>query len=108
MIQKPSEKEEEYFKRQELERLRKMREEAAAQTANAERERLKQLHFMRCPKCGMELAEVAYRGVAVDVCFACGGMYLDAGEIDKVLEYKEPGLMGRMVSTLFGRDLPAD
>ncbi len=108
MIHKPSEKEEEYFKHQDLERLRKLREEAAAATAKAERERLKELHFMRCPKCGMELAELTYRSVAVDACFACGGMYLDAGEVDKILAYKEPGLMGRMVGTLFGRDLPAD
>lgn len=108
MINKPSEKEEEYFKRQELERLRKLREEAAAATAAAEQDRLKKLHYMRCPKCGMELAEVTFRGVAVDACFACGGMYLDAGEIDKILAHKEPGLMSRMVGTLFGRDVPAD
>lgn len=108
MIHKPSEKEEEFFKRAELEKLRRLREEAAAATAAAERQRLKDLHFMRCPKCGMEMAEVEFRAVTIDACFACGGMYLDAGEIERILAYKEPGVLGRVVGTLFGRDTPAD
>ncbi len=98
---KPSENEDEYFKRQELERLKVQREQAARMTAEQERERLKELHWMRCPKCGLELAEVDFRGVFVDACFACGGMFFDRGEIDKV-DKDEPGLLGRMTSTLFG------
>lgn len=102
---KPSEQEEEYFKRQEIQRLKRLREEAAQQTAQDERAKLKEQHWMRCPKCGMELAEVDFRGVEVDTCFTCGGMYLDRGEIDKILKQTdEPGLLGRMVSTLFGSD----
>ena len=46
-----------------------------------ERDNLKQLHQMRCPKCGMELKEIEVRGVQVDRCFSCNGTWLDAGEL---------------------------
>ncbi len=104
MPDKPSENEQEYFQRLDMERVRAAREKAARETAAQEAARLKQLHWMRCPKCGMELAEVEFRGVTVDACFACGGMYFDSGEVDKLDGRKEPGLLGRMSATLFGRD----
>ena len=79
---KPSDKEEEYFAKQEFERLRKLQEERAKQIAEEERQNLKTLHFMRCPKCGMELKEIDYKGVKVDKCFSCEGLWLDAGELE--------------------------
>jgi len=101
---KPSDSEDEYFQRQELEKLRKAREQAASQLAERERDELKELHWMRCPKCGLELSEVDFRKVKVDTCFGCGGMYLDQGEIDKILDSDEPGMLGRMKSFVFGGD----
>lgn len=98
----PSDREDEYFKRQELEQLKRAREEAARALAEQERKRLKELHWMRCPKCGLELAEVDYRGVVVDACFNCGGTFFDRGEVEKILDAKEPGTMRRMISHLFG------
>lgn len=50
----------------------------------AERERLRQQHWMRCPKCGNELEEIVFRGVKVDKCFGCGGVYLDDGELEQL------------------------
>jgi len=102
MTQKPSDQEEEYFKKLELDKVKRLREKAAREMAAKEKEELKKLHWMQCPKCGMELAEVDFRSVLVDACFTCGGMFLDRGEIDKILQDKESGLFGRMVSTLFG------
>lgn len=49
-----------------------------------ERERLRELHWMRCPKCGAELKEIVFRSVKVDKCFACGGVYLDDGELEQL------------------------
>ena len=54
------------------------------ETVEAEKRRLAELHWMRCPKCGMELAEIDFRDVQVDACFACGGMFFDHGEVDKL------------------------
>jgi len=99
---KPSDAEEEYFKLEELRALKAARERAARETAAREREELKGLHWMRCPKCGLELAEVDYKGVTVDACFGCQGMFFDQGEVEKIVEHHEPGLFGRINRTLFG------
>jgi len=105
MIDKPSDKEAEYFMKEELTTIKRMRGEAAAKLQVEERERLKKLHWMRCPKCGMEMSEIDYRGVEVDACFSCGGMYFDKGEVEKLLddEREQPGFLRKMVSQLYGK-----
>ncbi len=91
-MQKPSEKEEEYFARLEFERKKKIEEEKHRRLAEAERARLKELHFMRCPKCGMELIAVNYKGIEVDKCSECEGVWLDAGELEAVSKLEKPVL----------------
>ena len=61
-----------------------MEEEKQRQSAEEEKKRLKETHYMRCPKCGMELSEVGYKGISIDKCHQCGGMWLDAGEMEAV------------------------
>ncbi len=99
---KPSEKEEAYFKMEELKRLRKLREEEQRRMAEEERKRLKELHWMRCPKCGMELNEVELYGVMVDACFSCGGSFFDKGEVEKILEAADTGFLRKLRGVLFG------
>ena len=41
-----------------------------------------------CPKCGKPMAQVLEAGVTVDRCRACGGIWLDALEMEKVLVVK--------------------
>ena len=84
MAAKPSDKEDEYFERLEIERRKKMEEEKLRKLAEGEKNRLKELHYMRCPKCGMELNEIDYKGIKVDKCLACDGIWLDAGEMEAV------------------------
>src|SRR5690606_31991394 len=81
---KPSEKEEEYFARLELERRKKAEEEKNKKLAEEEKSRLKELHYMRCPACGIELSEIYYKNIKVDQCINCDGIWHDAGEIDSV------------------------
>jgi hypothetical protein len=94
MPEKSLDKEEEYFARIEFERLRKLQEEREKQIAENEKRRLKELHFMRCPKCGMELSEIDYQGVKVDKCFSCEGVWLDSGELEALTALKKPALDG--------------
>jgi len=94
---KPSKAEDEYFARQEIERRKKWAQEQAAKMAVDEKESLKKAHWMKCPKCGMDLAEIELHGVKVDQCANCGGIFLDAGELDQ-LEKKDAGVMGRVFS----------
>jgi len=94
---KPSEKEEEYFARLEVERKRKLGEERHGQLKEEERQRMKALHFMRCPKCGMDLQEIDFKGIKVDKCFGCEGLWVDAGELISILEL-ERTMMDRLFS----------
>src|SRR5574341_2414511 len=98
--QKPSHPEDEYFAREEAEKKRRMALEVMRQTAEAERERLKALHHMRCPKCGMQMHEVRPRGLDVDVCFACGGVFLDRSEVDAIAATEQKGIMAAIINWL--------
>jgi hypothetical protein len=89
---KPSDKEEEYFARLELERKKKIEEAKLKRIAEEEKRKLKELHYMHCPKCGMELSEIDYKGINVDKCFSCGGVWLDAGEIDVLAKLEKLAL----------------
>jgi uncharacterized protein len=81
---KPTNQEEEYFARQEALKLRKLMLQTKEQMADEERKKLKELHWMCCPKCGMKLKQIAVNSVEVDKCFSCGGMFLDDGELEKI------------------------
>ncbi len=92
MSLRPSEKEEEYFARMEYEKKKKLEEEKHKALAEEEKKRLKELHFMRCPKCGMELIEIDYKGIKVDKCSECEGIWLDAGELEAVSKLEKSGI----------------
>ncbi len=47
---------------------------------------------MRCPKCGMELGEVDYKGILIDKCFQCEGIWLDAGELELIAKLEKGAL----------------
>jgi len=89
-------REDEWFHRNEkqlVEAARKARQqreqERAAKEAAEMRKRLRESHFMKCPKCGHDLREEALEGVTVDRCTFCEGVFFDAGELDKVLMEKD-------------------
>jgi uncharacterized protein len=94
---KPSENEEEYFARQEAELKRKLASEHQAKLKAEERERERSLHYMKCPKCGMQLQEIAFGNVRVDKCFNCEGLWLDNGELEKITR-KDSGFMGSLLN----------
>ncbi len=77
-------KEEEFFARQEIEKKRAYADKIKSELVTQEREQLKNLHWMRCPKCGMELNTVLFRGVNIDKCFGCNGVFLDNGELEEL------------------------
>src|SRR5512139_3133127 len=82
----PSENEERFFKEQELRlRMERLNKEQQA-VAESEKRRLKELHYMHCPKCGQQLATEKYAVVEVDVCPSCKGMWLDAQELEQIIQ----------------------
>ena len=40
---------------------------------------------LRCPSCANRLVEVERTGVLIDACPSCRGVWLDRGELDKIL-----------------------
>ena len=92
MAIKPTEKEEEYFAMVELEKLKRIEMEKHKALKEEEKRRLKELHFMKCPKCGMEIIEVDYKGLKVDKCSECDGVWLDAGELEAVAKMDKSGI----------------
>lgn len=85
MVNKPSTKEEEYFARQEFEKRKKAEEDKQKKLAIEEKKKLKELHHMRCPKCGMQLVEIDFKGIKIDKCSHCSGSWFDAGEVETLL-----------------------
>ncbi len=41
---------------------------------------------LRCPSCDGRMQEVDRRGVRIDICTECRGVFLDRGELDKLLD----------------------
>ena len=89
---KPSEREAEFIARMEFGKRKKLEEEKHRQLKGEERKKLKNLHYMRCPKCGMELIEIDYKEIKVDKCSECDGIWLDAGELETISKLEKTGL----------------
>jgi uncharacterized protein len=94
---KPSESEEEHFTRVEAERKKKYAKEHARKLAEQQRQELKERHWMRCPKCGMELQTIKYQDIEVDRCFTCNGTWLDQGELEKVAASEKSGALSALL-----------
>ena len=99
---KPSKKEEEYFAKQMFEEKQKIEQDKQRNLVAAERRKAKELHFMKCPKCGMNLVEIDYKSIKVDRCSACEGVWLDSGELAQVVKL-EKGALDRLFS-VFSKD----
>ena len=91
-LNKPSEAEDEYFAREEAARRQREALELNKQMAVAEREQRKKLHYMKCPKCGMDLTETAFRGVTIDKCYSCGYLGFDDKELEILLGHDQTNL----------------
>ena len=74
--------EEEYFYKRDQELIRTMRQQADMERRRVAREQQKELHWMRCPKCGGEMEEIAVDALKVDRCKDCAGVYFDDGELE--------------------------
>ena len=97
--------EEEYFLREEIEKKRKLALKQNDELAQKQRAELKKLHFMKCPKCGMDLHTLKRGSVEIDTCFNCQGIWLDGGELEQIMAQgseKSGGVM-KAVLNIFGK-----
>jgi hypothetical protein len=98
---KPSHAEEEYFAREEAEKLHKIHEERRKNETEQTRAARKKAHYMKCPKCGWDLATIALRSVYIDKCFECGVVVLDKGELEILAGKESEGSFLKTVVELF-------
>jgi uncharacterized protein len=67
---------------------------------------------MTCPACGGELVELDRGGVRVDACRSCRGVWLDRGELDKIVAHERRTVAAvdddedDFVREMTGRDKP--
>ena len=60
---------------------------------------------MNCPTCKVELKIADRQGVEIDYCPQCRGVWLDRGELDKIIERSsQPGGYGRETPDPYQRD----
>lgn len=78
-------KEEEYFYEANKELIERRRVELDETREKRREERLKAVHWMKCPKCGHEMKEFTLSGIFLDQCTQCKGIYFDQGELDTLL-----------------------
>jgi len=76
-FRKPSKNEEEYFLREDFEKRRSEARQKAEKRADEDRQRLRELHRERCPRCGERLEHVRIRKLWADQCPVCEGVWLD-------------------------------
>ena len=66
-------------------RLARLEKEQQAES-EAKKLRLKETHWMHCPKCGQNLSTEKCGEVEIDVCPSCKGVWLDVGELGTIVE----------------------
>ena len=98
MSDKPSRNEDEYFAREDAERIRKLREKEAAERTAAERK----ASLMKCPKCGAGLQTETLHEIQIDRCPECHGIWLDDGEMEALMRHEDPGTFRRIMGDLWG------
>jgi len=97
---KPSHTEDDYFAKEDAEKKRKLALSVHKAMAIDEARRLKDLHRGHCPNCGQSMHEVKLRGVPVDICFACNGIFLEAHEVQAFQNQIDEGRRGVVAAFL--------
>lgn len=92
MSTNPSKREAEGFALHELENLNKIEEKRQKKRDEKRKRQARVLHWMKCPKCGMDLIEIDYKHIKMDKCSHCSGIWLDAGEMEQVAKMDKMGL----------------
>lgn len=39
---------------------------------------------LKCPRCEKDMKKLVRKGIELDICGKCGGMWLDKGEVDRI------------------------
>ena len=87
-VQKRSATEDEYFMKIDGQKLDKIRGDLNKKRMEESKQKRKEAHWMKCPKCGSDLEELDLQSVLIDKCTDCQGIWLDKGELELLTEGK--------------------
>jgi hypothetical protein len=90
--------ENEYFRRKEQELIEKLR----AKRAEEEKQVAAATSAIHCPKCDGTLSEITFEDVQIDRCNKCNGVWLDSGELERLIAKDESGWLNRWWNTVTG------
>jgi uncharacterized protein len=97
--EKPSNVEDEYFAREDAERLRKLHYEEQRRLGQSEKDDLRKLHGGRCSNCGALMVPEQAGDVRILHCPACGGAFLDKTAWNYLHAHAEPhSVMGAVLN----------
>ena len=81
--------EEDYFRRKNQELVARMKERLSTENS------LQETSF-DCPKCDGRLQTGNFENIQIDICDTCGGVWLDAGELQQITSKQESSWLGRL------------
>jgi len=99
--------EDEYIAKEEAEKTKRLKEQLKEKHSIEQRELTKAHCYMKCPKCGADLNEVTFRGIKIDRCLNCDGVWLDEGELIKLAGDEESSTIGNILHIITGMNLPS-
>ena len=85
--------EEEYFHRKNKEAIEKLR----AKMKVAQEAKAAGASSMTCPRCGGSLKESRFDEVTIDTCEKCGGVWLDASELQQLTQREKGGWLSGLL-----------
>jgi len=102
-LDKTKRAEDEYIAKEEAEKTKRLKEQLKEQQSQEDREQTKAQCYMKCPKCGADLNEVTFRGIKIDRCLLCDGVWLDEGELDKLAGTEDESVIGNIIQIITGK-----
>ena len=74
MREKEKAEEDQYFAKQDREKLEKLKDDSSASIVARG----------MCPRCGIALVQQDHHGVKIDACTSCAGIWLERGELERI------------------------
>ncbi len=95
--------EDEFIAKEEAEKTKRLKVQLEEQHSEEQRKQTKAVCYMKCPKCGADLNEVTFRGIKIDRCLNCDGVWLDEGELDKLAGEEDTSRIGNIIQIITGK-----
>jgi hypothetical protein len=99
--------EEDYFARIDREKKAALKAKLDAEAGEKALADRKALHYLKCGKCGGDMAPKLFKGVEIDLCGDCGSVLLDPGELEE-LAGEEGHVLSNIAELLGFKRQPTD